>query len=429
MKLDPIFTDHMVLQRNTPIALFGEGVGHGTVTLNGVVTEFDAEGSFLIFLPAMAAGGPYELTVTMGDESVTFTDVLIGDVYLAGGQSNMQFRVEESVDIPRIPNPRVRVFTEGHGADENMNVWDNYTPWQVATEENLEHFTAIGYDAGRMLCEELDVPVGIISCNIGASRVDAWTSPETVNTPAYQALVAEKHWDWHYYKFNQGSWCYKNKLSNVFPYSIAAVLWYQGESNRLEAEAVHYDKLLAAMIADWRSVWPCDLPFYIVQIAPFADSPENDWPHVRQAQERAAKTIPHTYLCTLNHTGEADNIHPTKKHHLAVELKNAVLANAFGYDVEYCGPVYDTAEKTEGGATITFTHAEGLHFDGDISDLQVYDSEGNPLPYAAAIEGNTLILTADGISRIELGWQNACTHNLYNETGYLASPFCITLGE
>ena len=427
MKLADIFTDHMVLQRDFPIALFGEGVGHGTATIGGTVTNFEADGGFLIFLPELPAGGPYELTVTIGEESVTFTDVLIGDVYLAGGQSNMQFRVEESVDIPRIPNERVRHFTEGHFADENRVESYNYTPWQIATEENLERFSAIGYDVGRMLSEELDIPVGIISCNIGASRVDAWTSPETVNTPEYQALIAEKHSDWDYYKFNHDSWCYLNKLLPIVPYSISGVLWYQGESNRLEAEAVHYHTLLATMMDDWRHVWPCDLPFYVVQIAAHNDGDWNDWPHIRQAQERVTKEVPYTYLCTLNHTGEADNIHPTKKHHLAVELKNAVLANAYGYDVEYCGPVYDTAEKTAAGAVITFTHAAGIHFDGEPADLAVFDKEGNPLPYTAAIEGNALSITADGVARIELGWRNSPTHNLYNDCGYLASPLQIVL--
>lgn len=428
MKLASIFTDHMVLQRRTPVAIFGEGNGNGTATINGTEIAFEANGNFMAYLPAMEAGGPYDLTVTIGDESVTYTDVLVGDVYLAGGQSNMQFRVEESTDIPRIGNPRVRVFTEGHFADENRVENYNYTPWQVATEENLEHFTAIGYDVGRMLCEELDIPVGVISCNIGASRVDAWTAPDIVETEEYQRLLGNKHWDWHYYKFNQQSWCYLNKLLNVAPYTICGVLWYQGESNRLEEEAVNYDKLLGKLIANWRELWGNEhLPFYLVQIAPFADGAENDWPHIRQAQERASKTISNTYLCTLVHTGESDNIHPTKKHPIATEVKNAVLAKAFGYDVEYSGPVYDKAEKTAVGATITFTHADGLHFDGDISDLNVYDAEGNAIPYTAAIEGDALHITAAGLARIELGWRNACTHNLYNSAGYLASPFQIIL--
>ena len=284
MKLAAIFTDHMVLQRRTPIAIFGEGHGNGTATLNGTVTEFRADGTFIAYLPAMEAGGPYDLTVTIGDESVTFTDVLVGDVYLAGGQSNMQFRVEESTDVPRIGNPMVRHFTEGHFADENRNETYNYSPWQIATEENLEHFSAIGYDVGRMLCEELDIPVGIISCNIGASRVDAWTDPALVESPAYQQLLGDKHWDWHCYKFNQQSWCYLNKLLSIVPYTICGVLWYQGESNRLEQEAVHYHTLLRLMIENWRDLWQADLPFYIVQIAPFADNVENDWPHIRQAQ-------------------------------------------------------------------------------------------------------------------------------------------------
>ena len=425
MKLASVFTSGMVLQRGKPIAVFGTGSGKGRVELDGNAVEFEAEDGFLVHLPAMEAGGPYEMTVTLNDETITLTDILVGDVYLAGGQSNMQFRVEESVDIPRIPNPQVRVFTEGHGADENMNVWCEQNPWMVATEENLLKFTAIGYDVARMLQEELNIPIGIVSCNIGASRVDAWTAPEVVNAEDYQQMLGNKHWDWHFYKFNQDSWCYHNKLMNVVPYGINGVLWYQGESNRLEEEAVHYHTLLGRLIENWRDMWGENLPFYIVQIAPFADGAENDWPHIRQAQERVAKEVPGAYLVTLGHTGESDNIHPTKKHHLAVKLTNAVLTNQFGYDREYCGPVVDKAEKTDEGVRVTFTHAEGLHFDGDPADIAVYDGDGNPLDHAVAIYEDALFVTAQGIARIEMGWQNACQHNLYNGAGLLASPFQV----
>lgn len=427
MKLADIFTSGMVLQRRKPIAVFGTGSGKGQVELAGNVVEFETEDGWLVHLPAMEAGGPYEMTVTLNGDVITLTDILVGDVYLAGGQSNMQFRVEESVDIPRIANPMVRVFTEGHGADENMNQWYEYTPWQVATEENLLKFTAIGYDVARMLQEELNIPVGIVSCNLGATRVDAWTAPEIVEAEDYQQMLGNKHGDWHFYKFNQESWCFCTKLLHLIPYGIRGVLWYQGESNRLEEEAVYYHTLMSRMIENWRDLWGENLPFYIVQIASHADGDWNDWPHIRQGQEWVAKNVPGAYLITLGHTGEADNIHPTKKHHLAEKLTNAVLTTQFGYDHEYCGPVYDAVEKTAEGVRITFTHADGLHFDGDPADISVYDGDGNVLPYTAAIEDSTLTITADGVARIELGWRNACTHNLYNAAGWLASPFQIIL--
>jgi len=429
MKLAAIFTDHMVLQRGKPIAVFGDGAGHGRIAFCGATVEFEAEDGFLIHLPPMEAGGPYEMTVTLNGETTVLTDILVGDVYLAGGQSNMQFRVEESTDIPRLANPRVRHFQEGHCITDQGEEWTEFTPWQVATAENLGTFSAIGYDAGRMLCEELDVPVGIIACNLGATRVDAWTAPAIVNTPAYQEMITQRHWDWTYYAFNHDSWPYRAKLLPVVPYGIAGVLWYQGESNRHPAEAVHYSTLLQQMIANWRDLWGENLPFYIVQIAPFADSPENDWAHIRQCQDFVTHVVPHTYLCTLAHTGEADNIHPTKKHQIATEVANAVLTAAFGYEREYCGPVVEKAEKTTDGAVVTFSHAEGMHFDGEPADLQVYDSEGNPLPYTVAVEGNTLVLTAPAAARVEMGFQNAPTHNLYNAAGYLASPFSVRVEQ
>ena len=427
MQLAAIFTDHMVLQRRKPIAVFGDGTGHGRIKLGHEIVEFDGYDGFLVHLPPMEAGGPYDMTVTLNGETTVLTDILVGDVYLAGGQSNMQFRVEESTDIPRIPNGRVRHFREGHCITDQGEEWTENNVWQVATEEYLGGFSAIGYDAGRMLCEELDVPVGIISCNLGATRVDAWTSPEIVETPAYQKMIEQRHWDWTYYAFNHDSWPYRTKLLPIVPYGIAGVLWYQGESNRHPAEAVYYHAMLSQLIQNWRKLWREELPFYIVQIAPFADTPDNDWAHIRQGQELAARAIPETYLCTLVHTGEADNIHPTKKHTLATEVANAVLCAAFGYDREYSGPVIETVEKTADGLRLTFTHAAGMHFDGDPTDLTVYDAEGNPLPYTAAIAGDTLTLTAPGAMRADMGFCNAPTHNLYNDSGYLASPFQIIM--
>lgn len=427
LKLADIFTSHMVLQRNKPIPVFGSGAGTGRIELDGAAVEFEAQDGFLVHLPPMEAGGPYTMTVTLNGETSQLTDILIGDVYLAGGQSNMQFRVEESVDIPRIPNPLVRHFTEGHWISEQGDEWQDANVWQIATEENLEQFSAIGYDAGRMLQEELGIPVGIVACNLGATRVDAWTDPAIVNTPDYQAMIEERHSDWEYYCCNHNSWPYRAKLLSVAPYGIAGVLWYQGESNRHPAEAVHYHTLLTTLINNWRDLWGENLPFYMVQIAPFEDGDWNDWPHIRQAQEWVSKNIPGTYLCTLHHTGEANEIHPTKKHTLATEVAAAVLNKAFGYDREYSGPVWDTVEKTADGARITFTHAAGLHFDGDPADLQVYDSEGAALPYTVAIEGDALVITAPGAARVELGFCNAPAHNLYNAAGWLASPFSITL--
>lgn len=425
MQLAAVFTDHMVLQRNKPIAVFGEGCGRGRIELNGAVVEFEATDGFLVHLPSMEAGGPYTMTVTLNDTTCVLSDILVGDVYLAGGQSNMQMRVEETADIPRMANPQVRVFTEGHGADENMVTWYNPQPWQVATAENLPHFTAIGYDVARMLQEQLCIPIGIVSCNIGASRVDAWTDPAIVDAPAYQAMLAQRHYDWHYYRFNQDSWCYRTKLLPLVPYGIAGVLWYQGESNRHPAEAVHYHTLLAQMIENWRDLWGENLPFYILQIAPFADSNDNAWAPIRQGQEWVTKHIPGAYLCTLVHTGEADNIHPTNKHTLATEVSHAVLATAFGDHREYCGPVWDTAEKTDTGVCITFTHADGLHFDGEPADLLVFSADGTPLPCTATVEGAALCIDAPHIARVELGYRNAPTHNLYNDSGFFASPFSL----
>ena len=424
MKLADVFCDGMVLQRDKEIRVFGSGKGEGKVEFLGCETPFSADGDFVAVLPPASAGGPYEMRVTVGGESAVIRDILVGDVYLASGQSNMALTLGEIGQEAYAETDAVRYFREPHFPDDNLDPWLDFKGWEKCGKEASKGFSAVAYYFAAKLNAGTGVPVGIVCSSIGASTVDAWTSPEVVDTPEYQALVAVRHNDFFEYKFNQNCWLYRNKLRPLIPYSFAGALWYQGESDRRVEEARNYDKMLAALINDWRGRFGYDLPFYCVQIMPF-NEPESEpaWAIIREGIEKASKALDKTYLVTLFNTGEADNIHPTKKRGVGEALANAVLCRQFGREVEYCGPVLEAVSVAEGRAKLTFSHADGLRFDGAPRDFFTLLPEGEAPAECAIADGTLLVKLPPEAVGVSMGYRNAPEHNLYNSSGLLASPF------
>ncbi|MBO4934428.1 MAG: hypothetical protein J5441_04570 [Clostridia bacterium] len=424
MKLAEIFCDGMVLQRDREIRVFGSGKGEGKVDFLGRETRFTADGGFVVTLPAASAGGPYEMRVTLGGEEAVIRDILVGDVYLASGQSNMALLLGEIGQEAYAETDAVRYFKEPHFPDDNLNPWLDFKGWEKCGKEASKGFSAVAYYFAAKLNAETGVPVGIVCSSIGASTVDAWTSPEVVNTPEYQALVAVRHNDFFEYKFNQNCWLYRHKLQPLIPYSFAGALWYQGESDRRVEEARNYDKMLAALINDWRGRFGYELPFYCVQIMPF-NEPESEpaWAVIREGIEKASKSLDKTYMVTLFNTGEADNIHPTKKRGVGEALANAVLCRQFGREVEYCGPVLEAVSVADGEAKLTFSHADGLRFEGAPRDVYALLPDGEAPAECAIADGAVFVKLPPDAAGVSMGFRNAPEHNLYNSSGYLASPF------
>jgi len=442
MKLAEIFTDNMILQRDAQIVIFGEGCGKGEIEFCGKTTAFEStEDFFYVYLSPEQAGGPYEMKVTLEGQVQIFKNILMGDVYIAAGQSNMELPLRETVDIEWIEQPQVRMYTEPHEPDDNGNVILGDGVWKECRKENISQFSAIGYDVAIQLQQQTGVPIGVISCNRGASRVDAWTDPELVMLPEYQEMIEKKHIDHRVFFFNQNSWLYLNKLLPIVPYGVKGVLWYQGESNRRTEELMHYDTMLEIMIDNWRALWSEDLPFFLVQCMPFdeahaewtdpAKGPEAaaDWPLLRQKQAMASKTIDKAYLATLVDTGEENNIHPTKKHEISRMLANGILHHLYGMEREYSGPVWDRAEQSGQEVRITFTHGKGLHFqDGEPRDIYIYDKQGVSYPAQCSIQEDVLVIRKEPdveVARVTMGYAEVPRHNLYNEAGFWASPFEI----
>lgn len=432
MKLATVFTDGMVLQRNKEIRIFGKGEGTGEVHFCGKVTPFSSlDGRFLATLPPEGAGGPYTLTVTMGEESITLSDVLVGDVFFAAGQSNIAAQMNETVDIKPFECEDIRLCFRGYRgeSDYEKDAEKSDEAWGVCTKESTFRFSAIGAEFARLWHEETGVPVGIVATAIGASRADAWTPEEIVCTPAYREWVPADYRTFGDYPFNNPGWCFAHKLLPLAPLSIAGVLWYQGEANTKPPACYHYDKLLTTLIGAWRKALADDaLPFYVVQLPPHTSGVEgSSWPNVRAGQERAARNLPHVRLITCPETGEARMIHPARKAGVARALVRAAMVDLCGGCEEYSGPVAEKFERLDHALRITFSHAEGLHILGDhMTDTFAFDKRGVAMTVFAEIEGNTLTLSWRRdvpASRVSMGWQNDAHHNLYNAAGYLASPF------
>lgn len=433
MYLAEIFCDHMVLQRDKEICIFGYGEGEGTIEFCGNIKAFSSNTEkFCVYLPPCKAGGPFDMKVTLNGVARVIGDIMIGDVYIAAGQSNIEFTLGETVDIEYYSNNNIRFFTEPNTADEEGKLIHNDANWFSCEGKNLLNFSAIGYYFANDLQNYTNIPIGIISCSKGASRVDAWTAPEYVSTSEYQKMQEVKHNDYCVYKFNHNSWLYQNKLLNIVPFANAGVLWYQGESNRGNREAKHYARMLEIMIKNWRDIWNDELPFYCVQLMPYNENPDvADWALIREQQEKASKTISGVYMVTLVNTGEADEIHPQKKKTVACELANAVKNIQFNQNVEYCGPILDGYKLLENGVELNFSHSEGLHINGDeLLDLCVISQDKELISFEAVVTDNSLkILFGEKAlpTKISLGYCNAPEHNLFNSAGYLASPFTINL--
>ena len=427
MKLAEIFCDNMVLQRGKSIAIFGVGTGNGYIEFCGkkTIIKNDTDEKFSVYLPQEEAGGPYNMTVCLNDEVYEIKNILIGDVFMAAGQSNMEFTTSQTIDIDIIENANLRLFTEPHIPNDEAVITHNIPEWNIADKESILNFSAIGYKVGQILQENLHIPIGIISCNKGASRVDTWTDPEIADTDEYKKMIPEKFESIKMYKFNEGSFLFENKLKHLIPYTFKGVLWYQGESNARKGDAENYQTLLTIMINNWRKLFGYNLPFYCVQIMPYTYG--ENWEIVRKAIEDVAKTVDNVYMTTMVNTDENDKIHPQKKNTVAVMLANAVLSSLYGRELVYSGPVFKKCIIKDNCAEIRFIFRHGLHFDSEPKDIYVTYVNGDTEEAECYIRSNKLYvkLKNEKVLKIAMGYCQVPCHNLYNDAGYLASPFEI----
>lgn len=327
MKPDKLFTDGAVLAQNKPVRIFGEGDGVITVAFAGkTVSAVSRGGRWFAEFPAAEPGGPYTLTVSGDGESVTVNDVYVGRVYLLIGQSNAEFRLEESNTPP-----------DEYKDDALLRNYFVKRPWitpdvlpekwAAAGKEKVGAWSAIGYLTGKKVREAAGGAVGVISCFQGASIIESWLP---ANLAGKFALPPDQlHIDHTYPEYtawNSPGVIYEKMLSPLFPLSLSGVIWYQGESDTTVGEAAVYGEELGCLVSTVREkTGDPDLPFVIVEIADFDPRRDDGWRLIQEAQRKAAEEIPGCAAVASRDVCETDAIHPPTKTLLSDRIAGALL--------------------------------------------------------------------------------------------------------
>jgi sialate O-acetylesterase len=476
VRLPRILSSHMVLQRDRPIHIWGWSDPNERVSaaLNGASqsTNGDNLGRWSLYLPPQPAGGPFQLTVS-GTNQIVLNDILIGDVWFASGQSNMEMPLEgfpgsavvknAAQEISQANYPQMRLLIIPRKASAfPLTDFDARQSWTICSPETAAKFSAVAYFFGRDILAKQHVPIGLIDSTWGGTPVEAWLSLDGLSADASlmpvfaawaqmsddqpQAILsaaAEKREDDAARRANQSlpkhawhpdpmswdpSWLFNGMVAPVTNYPINGVIWYQGESNSRLDRAAMYEKAFPALIADWRKHWHLgDFSFLFVQISSFTSDATEDWAVVREAQRRSL-SVTNTAMAVSIDVGDAGNVHPADKQTVGARLALAARALAYREDIEYSGPLFRQASTESDGVRVWFDHvAAGLVAKG--GPLEGFEIAGSDHRFVAAdarIEGASVVVSSTQIQTpnyVRYGWKNAPVVNLYNSANLPASPF------
>ncbi len=433
--LNPVFSDGMVLQHGTTVPVFGRANpgDEVTVTFEGqsASTYVDQDAKWQVELKDLAIGGPFEMTVACDDQTIVIGDVLVGEVWICSGQSNMQWPVNRSADPEKVAaesaDGMLRLLTVPRIARSKPQETADVS-WTAASPESVPDFSAVAYHFGAKLREELDVPIGLISTNYGGTPAEAWTNLSALKADESLAPLFEMTQNRDQ---NRPAWLYNAMINPLIPYAFKGAIWYQGESNA--SRAYQYRTLFPTMIQSWRDAWKIgDFPFLFVQLAPWRaikeEPAESDWAELREAQTMTLDKLPNTGMAVITDVGNEQDIHPKQKQPVGDRLALAALAIAYDKDICYSGPMYKDATFADGKATITFDHLCGglVARDGPLTGFTIAGEDRKFVTAQAEIVGETVVVQAEAVSEpvaVRFGWADYPVVNLWNEGGLPASPF------
>jgi sialate O-acetylesterase len=444
VKVPSIFGDHMVLQRGTKVPIWGSADPGEKVTVKTGQQEkgatADAKGKWRVVLDSIESKDPIEITIS-GKNTLTLSDVLVGEVWLCSGQSNMAFALSNATGgaaaVKAADRPTMRLFTPGRSTPrEPMD--DVKGEWVVCTPESAKSFSAVAYFFGSELQKDLNQPIGLIDSSWGGTRAEAWMPKARFDAlklphePAWteqwlnpkpdpKAKVQEKP-----RPHEAPAVLFNGMIAPMAGYAIRGAVWYQGETNT--AYPKEYRDVLASMIGGWREAWQQgDFPFLVIQLPNF-DSGTRDWVTMRASQAQVAKDVPNVGLVITIDIGEPKDIHPKDK--LTVGKRAALVARklAYGEDVEGAGPTFKSMRIDGNNAIIEFDHVEGdlVARGGALQGFDIAGPDGNFIPADARIDGPRVIVNAAGVSlpkSVRYGWANNPKCTLYNAADLPTVPF------
>ena len=475
LSLPAIYSSHMVIQRHKPFVLRGTAnAGSSIIARLGrerLRTTAADDGSWQVtFKPLDTSPESLTLTVTDGHTTLTLTDLLVGEVWLCSGQSNMAFMLRQSAEAQqhiaaaptkniRIYDMRPRVYTDAVAWDSAslaaLNRLDYFVPtqWQALDEHNASQFSAIAYHFGRMLADSLGVPVGLICNAVGGAPIESYTSRHTLE---YHPTLVDILTDWRHNDRIQPwvrsrasqniqlsthtlqrhpyepCYLYESGIAPLAGFPLRGVIWYQGESNAHNVEL--FETQFPALVSSWRHAWADDtLPFHFVQLSSIA---RPSWPHFRDAQRRLAQQIPHCHMAVSSDLGDSLDVHPRHKRPIGERLARIALHHDYGYSrLTPSGPAIKHAERKGSSLILTFDHADGLT-SADGNALRTFEIAGDHGLYYPAdkviVKGNTITLQSRQVkrpTRARYGWQPYTHANLANSDGLPASTFVIEVND
>ena len=479
-----LFSDNMVLQQGMAVPIWGTASPGEKVTVDfaGQIRSATADlnGRWMVRLASMSASaepGTMTITGSTGDLKSQISSILVGEVWVCSGQSNMERQLGLRPSQKPIDNwqqevadanyPLIRHFGVARRTSDTP-VTDVSGIWEVCSPQTASQFTAVGYFFGRDLHKAIKVPIGLIHSSVGGTPAEAWTSRPTLEAhpelrgliEAYEQSIKDFPDRLEQYKqeasklmekYNadveqakkggkplprrpstpvepsraMGHPCglYNAMIVPLQPYAIRGAIWYQGESN--DGRASQYLSLFPKMIADWRKAWDQgQFPFLFVQIAPHVGKT----PEIREAQLLSWQRTHNTAMVVLTDCGDPNDIHPPRKQPVGARLALAARAIAYGEKIEYSGPVFKVMKIQGARATLTFTHiGKGLTAkDGDLRGFTIAGKDKVFVPAQAEIRGRTVVVQSPQVARpvaVRYGWANVPDGNLFNKEGLPASPF------
>jgi sialate O-acetylesterase len=477
IRLPHLFSDHTVLQREAPIHVWGWSEPDEKVTVRfHAQTRFakaNEEGEWSLWLMPEQAGGPYTLTAQGSSggaaSTVTFSDILVGDVWVASGQSNMEFPLKGfggstvlkngAAEIAAATLPQVRLLRIERKSSD-VPVEDVDGTWTLCTPETAVDFSAVAYFFGREINRKEHVPIGLIDATWGGTPVASWISLDGISRDAslmpifaarasfadeqsrmHRVEAAEKREDeaatanqqplpkhpWHP---DEISWLpaalFNGMIAPMTPYSIKGAIWYQGETDSAPATAPMYAKTFSSMIGDWRSHWQeGNFPFLFVQISSFKSDGEH-WGVVRD-QQRRTLAVANTAMAVSLDVGTPDNVHPPDKQTVGGRLALAARGLVYGEAVDYSGPLFRQATTDGSGMRIWFNHAKRLTSKhGALTGFEIAGADKQFVPANAVVDGTSVLVTSPAVKDpkyVRYGWENVTKANLYNGAGLPASTF------
>lgn len=508
MKLASIFTNSMILQRDIPIKVFGTGNGNVHITfLNETVSTTSKDGKWCVVLNSHPAGGPYTMQISLNGKMIILSDILIGDVFLVGGQSNMEmplFKTDDGYEeVENCENSNIRFFTVPRRFKAGV---DNYgwhfsavlnkdTPWVYCNKKSASLFSAIGYYFAKYIQKEFNVPIGIISCNWGGKKIEAFIERKyfynnrvlshiikeydelisRIDMAEYEKKFEQFLKDMEYYCtvkkpcemdlvneygvaaaeaksmgygaqpiFETGPYdgvsagnLWETMFSTIVPYTIKALLWYQGEANSPDYKT--YAEKYLIFLKCFRENFGYNIPSYAVEIAPFlrnsnqllqgvkGELEEKNWAYIREQQQLATEMESNNYLVTTQELGAMYEIHPHQKKEIARRLSLKVLKYTYDRDVLADQPIYESVEFIDGKAYITVKNAATLF--GNINDVIMYIAGEDESLKRAKVEivDNKICAYSDEVNNpilvryaFEMYYFGA---HIYNEAGLPLAPF------